>query len=1041
MIPAALVGLLTAALVAGGTTPAWAAAPDAATLVAPASGSTASGAAPLLRVQASDPDGGSLQVRFEGRKAGATVPSTPGDPFTIVAIPDTQNYTYLNRQGTMTQQTQWVVNTRDQLDTAFAVQLGDLVSEEENLTQWGHTSTAFAVLDNAGVPNSVVPGNHDFDAASTSINPYHDYFPPSRYIGAAWTPSTSTYGGYLGQNQFGPDPVDRGNFNNYSLFTAGGTDFLVLNLEWEAPQFALDWADRVLDAHPDRTVIMATHSFVNINGNRRTVPERPGGTAPAAMWTNFVATHCQIKLVLSGHEHNGDAGEARRTDPNTCGQPVQQILTDYQDRANGGDGWLRYYTFDPSAGTMTATTYSPKLGLYETDADSAFTLPFPLGTQVPAPFTPIAAVPAASGTTAQTSWAGLEADTLYEWRAVVSDGVDTSTSATWTVRTPLAINPADDTFTRTLASGWGRTDSGHDWTLSSSATSYSVDGTRGRMSVPAGSGRAARLATVSFADVAITTDVAMTPAATGSGTYVSLMSRLAGSNSYRAKLQFAANGVVNLFLTRFSGAETTLTWQRVPGTFAAGTTMRVAFETSGASPTTVRAKAWAAASAEPAAWLVTATDATAGLQSAGAVGVDVYQSGSATGVANLAFDRFTATPAGGTPPPANVPPVAAIGTPGISNRTVNVSGAGSTDSDGTITSYAWNFGDGTTASGATASRTYTADGTYTVTLTVTDDDGATASTTRSVTVAGPPPANNPPVAAIGTPAISGRTVSVSGTGSTDSDGTIAAYAWNFGDGSTATGATASRTYAADGTYTVTLTVTDDDGAPASTTRSVTVTTPPPAGVLVADDFGRTVANGWGTADAGGTWSFGSSASRYAVAAGVGQHRLTAPGQNADSMVTATTGTSTELRASVSFSRTAAAGTLYASLIPRSVTANTDYRLRVAIASNNRPVLILVRTVGGVETTLGSATLANVTVTANTWYSVSVRAARVGASTTLTAKLWVLGTAEPGAAQLTATDATAALQAAGSARLNSYESGSATAAITTSWDDVRFTTVP
>ena len=531
VVPLALTALLTAALVAGGTAPAWAAAPDAAMLVAPASGSTASAGSPLLQVQASDPDGGSLQVTFEGRKAGATVPSTPGDPFTIIAIPDTQNYTYLNRQGTMTQQTQWAVNTRDQLDTAFVVQLGDLVSEEENLTQWGYTSGAFGVLDAAGMPNSVVPGNHDFDNATGSIHPFHEYFPPSRYLGAAWTPTTSTYGGYLGQNQFGPDPVDRGNFDNYSLFSAGGTDFLVLNLEWEAPQYALDWADRVLDAHPDRTVIMATHSFVTVNGTRRTVAERPGGTSIQAMWTNFVSTHCQIKLVLSGHEHNGDAGEARRSDLNTCGQPVQQILTDYQDRANGGDGWLRYYTFNPAAGTMTATTYSPKLGVYETDADSAFTVPMPLGAQVPAPFTPIATVPTASGATAQASWAGLEPDTLYEWRAVVSDGVDTSTSATWTVRTPLAVTPADDTFTRTLASGWGRTDSGHDWTLSSSASSYSVTGTTGRLSVPAGSGRAARLATVSFADTAITTEVAMTPAATGSGTYVSLMSRLVGSTS------------------------------------------------------------------------------------------------------------------------------------------------------------------------------------------------------------------------------------------------------------------------------------------------------------------------------------------------------------------------------------------------------------------------------------------------------------------------------------------------------------------------------
>ena len=94
--------------------------------------------------RASDPDGGDLQVTFEGRKAGATVPGAPADPFTIVAIPDTQNYTYLNRQGTITQQTQWAVSTRSALNTAFVVQLGDLVSEYDNLTQWGHTSTGFS---------------------------------------------------------------------------------------------------------------------------------------------------------------------------------------------------------------------------------------------------------------------------------------------------------------------------------------------------------------------------------------------------------------------------------------------------------------------------------------------------------------------------------------------------------------------------------------------------------------------------------------------------------------------------------------------------------------------------------------------------------------------------------------------------------------------------------------------------------------------------------------------------------------------------------
>ena len=77
--------------------------------------------------------------------------------------------------------------------------------------------------------------------------------------------------------------------------------------------------------------------------------QRPGGTTQPRLWKYFVATHCQIKLVLSGRTQ----GRPRRGPPSRprhLRQPVQEILTDYQDRANGGDGWLRYYTFDPAAG-------------------------------------------------------------------------------------------------------------------------------------------------------------------------------------------------------------------------------------------------------------------------------------------------------------------------------------------------------------------------------------------------------------------------------------------------------------------------------------------------------------------------------------------------------------------------------------------------------------------------------------------------------------------------------------------------------------------
>jgi PKD repeat protein len=294
---------------------------------------------------------------------------------------------------------------------------------------------------------------------------------------------------------------------------------------------------------------------------------------------------------------------------------------------------------------------------------------------------------------------------------------------------------------------------------------------------------------------------------------------------------------------------------------------------------------------------------------------------------------------------------------------------------------------------------------------------------------------------IATPTILGRAVTVSGAGSTDSDGTVASYNWNFGDGTTASGPTATRTYAADGTYPITLTVTDDDLATGTATRSVTVAAPPPPpGELVRDDFGRTWNAGWGSADAGGTWTFGASASRYAVAGGVGQHLLTSPGTNADTMITTATSASAELRASLSWSRTGEAGRLYASFVPRAITTTTDYRLRIAVASDGKPLLVLVRTVGGVETQLANTTLSTVTVAAGSWYSVAVRAVPSGGSTVLSVKFWPRGTTEPASWQLTATDATAALQAPGWARFNSYESGSATAPITTSFDDVRFQSV-
>ena len=164
-------------------------------------------------------------------------------------------------------------------------------------------------------------------------------------------------------------------------------------------------------------------------------------------------------------------------------------------------------------------------------------------------------------------------------------------------------------------------------------------------------------------------------------------------------------------------------------------------------------------------------------------------------------------------------------TTGTAPLSVTFSSAGSTDADGLIASYSWNFGDGSSSTEANPSHVYSVAGTYAAVLTVVDNDGfATSANALNITVS--PAANVLPVAVVTASTLSGNgplTVNFSSAGSTDSDGTIASYAWTFGDGTTSTLANPTKTYGSVGTFVATLKVTDDRGGSSSKSVTITVT--------------------------------------------------------------------------------------------------------------------------------------------------------------------------------------------------------------------------
>ena len=282
--------------------------------------------------------------------------------------------------------------------------------------------------------------------------------------------------------------------------------------------------------------------------------------------------------------------------------------------------------------------------------------------------------------------------------------------------------------------------------------------------------------------------------------------------------------------------------------------------------------------------------------------------------------------------------------------------------------------------------------------------------------------------------------SVDASASADPDGTIASYAWTWGDGQTSTSAkpTATHAYAAGGSYPVTLTVTDNDGATATKTATAKVSAKSPATALASDTFSRTIASGgWGTAGLGGPWS--ATAGYGSVSGTVGVLSVAAANTRANARLDTVQTTGAVTTATVMLDSRPNNSGAQVALRGRITTAG-EYRLRVQFKPDGRLTAWLTRITysNSTEKTIATAVAIPGTYSAGT--PVKTKISVVGTNpTTIQAKVWLAGTAEPTTWLLTAADSGAGLQSAGSTGVSLQVMDSTNLPVVARYDDYRVTT--
>ena len=300
------------------------------------------------------------------------------------------------------------------------------------------------------IPYGISIGNHDGAPSATAA--YNEHFGIARFTGRPY------YGGHYGSD----------NNNNYALFSAGGMDFIVINLGGgtttpTAEVFA--WANNLLQTtYSNRRAIVLNHQLldgVNWAGPGQPIYEALRGNP-------------NLFMMLCGHLNT----EYMRTDTYN-NNTIYTVLSDYQGVTNGGNGWLRIFTFSPSSNTITISSHSPYLG--QSDYSAPIVLPYTMSDA--SSFELIGTnANVSSGSTTGITWPAVtEGNTEYEWYVTVDNGENTITGPVWSF-----ITAPVNTWTGATNTDWNVTSNWSGSVIPTSGVNVVINSSAGNQPVISG---------------------------------------------------------------------------------------------------------------------------------------------------------------------------------------------------------------------------------------------------------------------------------------------------------------------------------------------------------------------------------------------------------------------------------------------------------------------------------------------------------------------------------------------------------------------------